>query len=76
MKKSASSIFLLSGLAALSLASYLFLATVPADVEGSGFANQKEGTELEGEAPRKVVLPDVALAKRLINITKIVLPRD
>ncbi|MBK8564784.1 MAG: hypothetical protein IPN76_15970 [Saprospiraceae bacterium] len=76
MKKSSFSTFLLPSLAVLSLASYIFLSTAAASPVDSRFAKQGPAIEMEEQADKKVLLPDVTLVKRLINITKIVLPRD
>lgn len=73
MKKTLFSNFVLPSLVVLSLASYIFLSTAAGDTD---LAQQNTSTELEDQEAKKVVLPDVTLAKKLINITKIVMPRD
>jgi hypothetical protein len=76
MKKSSFSTFLLGSLTVLSLASYLYLSTVASDSIDNRFVKKEPSIEMEEEEVKKVLLPDVSLVKKLINITKIVLPRD
>ena len=72
MKKSAFTSIILSGLTASSLACYIFLSVAASSADDAAIG-QMETTE---KAEQKVLLPDVSLAKRLLNITKIVMPRD
>ncbi|MCC6726775.1 MAG: hypothetical protein IT258_19895 [Saprospiraceae bacterium] len=74
MKKTYSTLMLI-GLMTLSLASYTYLSTTASHEIENDLA-LKPSTELEEQANEKVVLPDIGLVKKLLNITKIVLPRD
>lgn len=76
MKKSSFSTFLLVSLTVLSLASYIYLSTAASDSIDNRLAKQESAIEMEEQEVKKVLLPDVSLVKKLINITKIVLPRD
>lgn len=62
-------------LVVLSLASYTYLNCFTADLkEDHATSNTDKGMEEERDA--KVFLPDIAMVKTLLNITKIVMPKD
>ncbi|MBI5917596.1 MAG: hypothetical protein HY842_19680 [Bacteroidetes bacterium] len=76
MKNKPSHSFILTSLAALSLVCYLYLHSVAVKETGlcpSSFAKVERVEETPAENP-KVILPDVALVKKILNITKIVMP--
>ncbi|MBK9017513.1 MAG: hypothetical protein IPM82_27630 [Saprospiraceae bacterium] len=77
MKKSAFSSYFLLGLTALSLCCYIYLHKVAFTTTGhcpSSLASTV--TDGQDAETAQVLLPDVALVKRFLNITKIVLVKD
>lgn len=60
-----------------SLASYIYLNSKSTNYEQSfSQQNDKLEAEEEREASSAIFLPDVALVKKILNITKIVLPEE
>ncbi len=60
-----------------SLGSYLYLHSVAVKEYGtcpSAIHLNEDG--FEGKKESRVFLPDIALVKKLVNITKIVIPKD
>ncbi len=69
--------FLLPGLAALSLFCYIHLHYVAYQTTGHCPSSLAvETLSAEEEQSPDILLPDIALVKRIVNITKIVLPKD
>ncbi len=65
-------------LIAASLSSYLFLASEKCE-NAAASTSTTEAVQSENELEAKdakVILPDIALVKKVLNITKIVLPKD
>ena len=66
-------------LSGLSLACYIYLHVASLEKFGvcpSSLSTTGTIEELQQEGERAIVLPDVAIIKRAINITKIVNPKD
>jgi hypothetical protein len=77
MKKSSFTSLVLTGLTAISLVCYLYLNTAASNAnETVSRANHIAETELEQAPSETILLPDISLVKKLLNVTKIVLPRD
>ena len=60
-----------------SLSSYIYLHSASVKEYGtcpSAINQHEEG--FEGKQESKIFLPDIALVKKLLNITKIVMPKD
>jgi hypothetical protein len=61
----------------VSLFSYVYLTTAARqEVIDAHMANAENLQEQEEKKGGTIALPDIALVKKIINITKIVLPRD
>jgi hypothetical protein len=77
MKKSSFTSLVLTSLTAISLVCYLYLSTTASNENGTmARTSQMAGTEAEEEQTETMLLPDISLVKKLLNVTKIVLPRD
>lgn len=77
MKKSTSSKFFMVGLIAASLFCYTHLQFKANESIGDDLSsNVREIIEAEQHESTDIAVPDVSLVKRLLNITKIVLPKD
>jgi hypothetical protein len=77
MKKSSFTSLVLTSLTAISLVCYIYLSTTASNPnETIARAKQITGTELGEEQSETILLPDLSLVKKLLNVTKIVLPRD
>ncbi len=77
MKKSSFTSLVLTSLTVISLVCYLYLITTASNTNGTiARAKQVAETELREEQSEAVLFPDISLVKKLLNVTKIVLPRD
>jgi hypothetical protein len=77
MKKSSISSNFLLGLTALSLFCYVSLHQVAYETTGHCPSSTRASAseELDGRTSR-VLLPDIALVKRILNISKMLLPKE
>lgn len=77
-RKSSPIIFVL--LTSVSIFCYVYLHSVAVQEYGacpSSFSlNQKQIQEEQGQQESKVIFPDIALMKKILNITKIVMPSE
>lgn len=77
MKKPTFSSYFLLSLAALSLFCYVYLHKVAYNVTGHcPSSNALMISEEQDAESSQILLPDVALMKRFLNITKIILVKD
>ncbi|MCF8244845.1 MAG: hypothetical protein K9J37_10810 [Saprospiraceae bacterium] len=77
MKNPSFSSYSLLGLAALSLFCYVYLHKVAYNVTGHcPSSNTVVISDAQDPETSKILLPDVALMKRFLNITKIILTKD
>ncbi len=75
MKKSFSS-FVFTGLITISLASYIYLSTTAASSPVGNMDASAQSIETAEAAEREALFPNISLIKKVLNITKMVIPRD
>jgi hypothetical protein len=77
MKKPSIASLFLSSLVALSLFCYVYLQNAGSNSSSlSTSVTEMASSEVEAGQESGVFLPDFTLAKRLVNITKMVVPKD